>query len=212
MTPEFSLADFLARAETRLHKEPPSGWNGSDDDMNERARMIPEGVVPKLAAVLVPVVKRADGPTVLLTQRHSGLAKHAGQIAFPGGRLDEGEGVVDAALREAEEEIGLARSFVAPLGFLDGFLTVTQYLVTPVVALVEEGFSLQPQPSEVDDIFEVPLAFLMNVANRQTQSREWKGLTRHYYVYPFGERYIWGATAGMIKNLHDRLYGKTSQT
>ena len=210
MSDGFSLADFLGRAKAHLHAAPVSGWNGSDDDMNERARMIPEGVVPKSAAVLVPIVKRRDGPTVLLTQRHSGLAKHAGQIAFPGGRLDPGETAVEAALREAEEETGLARNFVAPLGYLDGFLTVTQYLVTPVVALVEEGFTLQPQPSEVDDIFEVPLAFLMNAANRQTQSREWKGLTRHFYVYPFGERYIWGATAGMIKNLHDRLYGKTS--
>jgi 8-oxo-dGTP pyrophosphatase MutT (NUDIX family) len=174
--------------------------------------LIPEGVVPKAAAVLVPIVKRPDGPTVLLTQRHSGLAKHAGQIAFPGGRMDEGETAIDAALRETEEETGLARSFVSPLGYLDGFLTVTQYLVTPVVALVEEGFALQPQPSEVDDIFEVPLAFLMNPGNRQTQSRDWKGLTRHFYVYPFGERYIWGATAGMIKNLHDRLYGNTSKS
>jgi 8-oxo-dGTP pyrophosphatase MutT (NUDIX family) len=212
MTDAFSLADFLARAEAHLHKGPVQGWHGSDDDMNERARMIPEGVVPKPAAVLVPIVKRAEGPTVLLTQRHAGLAKHAGQIAFPGGRMDDGETAVDAALREAEEETGLARSFVSPLGFLDGFLTVTQYLVTPVVALVEEGFSLSPQPSEVDDIFEVPLSFLMDPANRQTQSREWKGLTRHFYVYPFGQRYIWGATAGMIKNLHDRLYAKAATT
>lgn len=211
MSEEFSLTDFLTRAKTNLHAEPTSGWNGSDDDMNDRARMIPAGVVPKAAAVLVPIVKRPSGPTVLLTQRHSGLAKHAGQIAFPGGRLDEGETPVDAALREAEEETGLSRSFVTPLGYLDGFLTVTQYLVTPVVALVEEGFTLQPQPSEVDDIFEVPLAFLMNAANRQTQSRDWKGLTRHFYVYPYGERYIWGATSGMIKNLHDRLYAKTSK-
>ncbi len=211
MMAPFSLADFLARAETHLHKVPPSGWNGSDDDMNERARMIPEGVVPKPAAVLVPIVKRADGPTVLLTQRHSGLAKHAGQIAFPGGRMDAGESVVETALRETEEETGLLRSFVKPIGYLDGFLTVTQYLVTPVVALVEEGFQLAPQPSEVDDIFEVPLGFLMDPANRQTQSRDWKGMTRHFYVYPFGERYIWGATAGMIKNLHDRLFTTTAQ-
>ena len=211
MSVEFSFGDFLERAKANLHVEPTSGWNGSDDDMNERARMIPEGIVPKPAAVLVPIVKRPAGPTVLLTQRHSGLAKHAGQIAFPGGRMDAGETAIDAALRETEEEIGLARSFVGPLGFLDGFLTVTQYLVTPVVALVEEGFSLTPQPSEVDDIFEVPLAFLMNAANREKHARDWKGLTRHYYVYPFAERYIWGATAGMIKNLHDRLYGKTSQ-
>ncbi len=212
MTASFSFVDFLARAEAHLHKTPPSGWRASDDDMNEGARMIPEGILPKPAAVLVPIVKRKDGPSVLLTQRNAGLAKHAGQIAFPGGRRDPGETAVDAALRETEEETGLMRNFVNPLGYLDGFLTVTQYLVTPVVALVEEGFSLQRQPSEVDEIFEVPLSFLMDPANRQTQSRDWKGLTRHFYVYPFGERYIWGATAGMIKNLHDRLYPKTSQT
>ena len=104
------------------------------------------------------------------------------------------------------EEVGLAAEFISPLGYLDGYLTITQYVVTPVVALVREGFDLQAHAHEVDDIFEVPLSFLMNPQNRQTQSREWKGMVRHFYVYPHGERYIWGATAGMIKNLYDRLY------
>jgi 8-oxo-dGTP pyrophosphatase MutT (NUDIX family) len=202
----FDFVDFQSRAMAGLRVEPPSGWNRSDDDMNDRARMIPDGVVTKPAAVLVPIVLRAEGPTILLTQRHADLSKHAGQIAFPGGRMDEGETALAAALREAQEEIGLDPRFISPIGFLDGYLTITNYMVTPVVALVREGFSLHAQPGEVDDIFEVPLSFLMDVKNRQTQSREWKGMTRYFYVYPHGERNIWGATAGMIKNLHDRLY------
>ena len=202
----FDFDDFQVRAKAGLRAEPPIGWDRSDDDMNDRARMIPDGMVTKPAAVLVPIVFRASGPTVLLTQRHADLSKHAGQIAFPGGRTDAGETALQAALRETEEEIGLAQEFVQPLGYLDGYLTITQYIVTPVVALVREGFSLQAAPQEVDDIFEVPLSFLMDVQNRQTQSREWKGMTRHFYVFPHGDRYIWGATAGMIKNLYDRLY------
>lgn len=201
----FDFTDFKRRAKAHLFTSPPVGWNRSDDDMNERARMIPYGVVTKPAAVLVPIILRAE-PMVLLTQRHADLSKHAGQIAFPGGRIDAGETVLQAALREAHEEVGLDASLVTPLGYLDGFLTITHYVVIPVVALVNAACSFQAQPQEVDDIFEVPLSFLMDAANRQIQSREFNGLARHFYVYPHGERYIWGATAGMIKNLHDRLY------
>ena len=201
----FDFEDFRTRAKSKLLAEPDLGWNRSDDDMNDRARMIPDGVVTKPAAVLVPIILRSE-PMVLLTQRHADLSSHPGQIAFPGGRLDKGETALQAALREAQEETGLAPEFVTPIGYLEGYLTITQYIVTPVVALVREGFALQAQPDEVDDIFEVPLSFLMDAQNRQTQSREWKGMTRHFYVYPHGDRYIWGATAGMIKNLHDRLY------
>jgi mutator protein MutT len=200
-----NIEDFKLRAKSGLLVEPPVGWNRSDDDMNDRARMIPDGVVTKPAAVLVPIILRAE-PMVLLTQRHADLSKHAGQIAFPGGRVDAGETSLQAALREATEEVGLDPQFVSPIGYLDGYLTITQYIVTPVVALVDAACSFTAQPQEVDDIFEVPLSFLMNPENRQTQSREWKGMTRHFYVYPHGDRYIWGATAGMIKNLHDRLY------
>jgi 8-oxo-dGTP pyrophosphatase MutT (NUDIX family) len=201
----FNFADFKARAAKHLSAVPPKGWNRSDDDMNDRARMIPDGVVTKPAAVLIPIILRHE-PMVLLTQRHADLSKHAGQIAFPGGRVDAGETILQAAKREAEEEVGLAEQFITPLGYLDGYLTITHYMVTPVVALVDAACSFTAQPQEVDDIFEVPLSFLMDPKNRQTQSREWKGMTRHFYVYPHGERYIWGATAGMIKNLHDRLY------
>jgi 8-oxo-dGTP pyrophosphatase MutT (NUDIX family) len=202
----FSFDDFKVRAADGLLAEPPLDWNRSDDDMNDRARMIPDDVVVKPAAVLIPILLRPSGPTVLLTQRHADLSKHAGQIAFPGGRVDPGETSLQAALREAHEETGLHAAFVSPIGYLDGYLTITHYMVTPVVALVQEGFTLQAAAQEVEDMFEVPLSFLMNSDNRQTQSREWKGMTRHFYVYPHGDRYIWGATAGMIKNLHDRLY------
>ncbi len=203
---EFSIDDFKARAAKHLLVEPPLDWNRSDDDMNERARMIPDGTVTKAASVLIPIILREAGPSVMLTQRTPHLTSHGGQIAFPGGRQDSGETALAAALREAMEEVGLAAEFISPLGYLDGYLTITRYMVTPVVALVREGFNLQAHAHEVDDIFEVPLSFLMNPQNRQTQSREWKGMVRHFYVYPHGERYIWGATAGMIKNLYDRLY------
>lgn len=201
----FSFDDFLARAEKRLLTEPPSGWNHSDDDMNERARMIPVGVKIKPAAVLIEIVER-DEQMVILTKRQDHLAKHAGQIAFPGGGLDAGETVLAGALREADEEIGLSKGLVKPIGYLDGFLTVTQYVVNPVVALVSPLCELAPHVGEVAEIFEVPLAFLMDGANCQTHARDFNGQIRKFYVYPFGERYIWGATAGMIRNLHERLY------
>jgi 8-oxo-dGTP pyrophosphatase MutT (NUDIX family) len=201
----FDFDDFQRRATANLLKQPPESWNRSDDDMNERARMIADDIKPKPAAVLVPIILRAE-PMVLLTQRHADLAKHAGQIAFPGGRIDAGETVLQAALREAKEEVGLDSNLVQPIGYLDGFLTITHYMVSPVVALVNPACQFLAQPNEVDDIFEVPLEFLMNAKNRQIQSREFKGIARYFYVYPHGRRFIWGATAGMIKSLHDRLY------
>ena len=201
----FSFEDFLARTEARLLKEPAETWNRSDDDLNAKARMIPEGIKPKHAAVLVPIVLR-DNPTVLLTQRHAGLSKHAGQIAFPGGRNDVGETPQQAALREAQEEVGLEPSHVQMLGYLPNYLTVTAYQVTPVVALVQPAFTLQLQRAEVDEAFEVPLSFLMNLENCKRQTREWQGVARQYYAYQFGDRHIWGATAGMIRSLHEQLY------
>ena len=201
----FSFEDFLARTEARLLKEPAETWNRSDDDLNAKARMIPEGIKPKHAAVLVPIVLR-DNPTVLLTQRHAGLSKHAGQIAFPGGRNDVGETPQQAALREAQEEVGLEPSHVQMLGYLPNYLTVTAYQVTPVVALVQPAFTLQLQRAEVDEAFEVPLSFLMNLENCKRQAREWHGVARQYYAYQFGDRHIWGATAGMIRSLHEQLY------
>ena len=210
MTGMLTASVFRDRAARALRHAAPETWDHSDDDMNVKARMIPDGVKPKSAAVLVGLIEREQGLQLLLTQRHAGLAKHAGQIAFPGGRLDAGESALAAALREAEEETGLTRDHVDVVGYLDGYLTVTGYFVAPVVALLKPGFSVSPQPGEVEEVFEVPLSFLLDAGNRETHTREWNGLTRRYYAYPYGERYIWGATAGMIKNLGDRLDGAVS--
>jgi 8-oxo-dGTP pyrophosphatase MutT (NUDIX family) len=203
-----TLSEFCTLAPLVLRSEAPASWDLSDDTMNSKAQLIPVGIVPKAAAVLVGVLENA-GPSVLLTKRHSNLSKHPGQIAFPGGRLDEGETPLQAALREAEEETGLDRRFIQPLGYLDGYLTITGYFVVPVVARILPGYQLAAQADEVDDIFDVPLSFLLNPENRETQSREWNGMTRYYYVYPYEKRYIWGATAGIIKNMSDRFqHGK----
>ena len=160
---------------------------------------------PRAAAVLAPIVAREDGLTVLLTQRASGLRAHSGQIAFPGGKIDPGETALAAALREAEEEIGLDRAFVEPLGWLDAYSTGTGFRIAPLVALVRPGFTLTLNAGEVADVFETPLAFLMDAANHQIHERQIAGGTRRFYAMPHGERYIWGATAGMLRNLWERL-------
>jgi 8-oxo-dGTP pyrophosphatase MutT (NUDIX family) len=142
----------------------------------------------------------------LLTLRTDTLRKHAGQISFPGGRIDDDDGSpTEAALREAEEEIGLDRRFVEPVGFLDGYRTGTGFSITPVVALIAPGFTLQLAEAEVAEVFEVPLAFLFDPDHHQKHAREWRGRTRSFWAMPYGERYIWGATAGMLKNLYERL-------
>ena len=204
---KFSEAEIRARAGRGLLHEVPLNHKRSDDDMNASNPMIPAGVAPRPAAVLVPIVLREPEPTVLLTQRTDHLSSHAGQVAFPGGRIDDSDvDAVAAALREAEEETGLAPEFIEPLGFLDKYLTVTAYHVVPVVALVKPGFELRPHDHEVSAVFEVPLRFLMSPENHERHSREWQGKQRFYYAMPYEERYIWGATAGMIRNLYDRLY------
>src|SRR6185312_14167934 len=158
------------------------------------------------AAVLIPVVERAE-PTVLLTQRTADLTTHSGQIAFPGGKIDPGDASpLEAALREANEEIGLERGMVEPVGYLDLYLTFSGFRVLPVVARVEVDYRLKINPAEVADAFEVPLAFLMEPNNHQFLTRDWKGIQRRYYAMPFGERYIWGVTAGILRNLYERIY------
>lgn len=158
------------------------------------------------AAVLVPIVARKV-PTLLLTQRTEHLPSHAGQVAFPGGKLEpEDTDAVAAAVREAEEEIGLAAAFIRPIGYLDALRTHTGFHVDPVVAIVEPGFELRLDASEVADAFEVPLGFLMHAANHQHHSRVRDGRERRFYAMPYRERYIWGATASMIKNMQLRLF------
>ena len=159
------------------------------------------------AAVLVPIVMHAEGPSVLLTERATGLRDHSGQIAFPGGKVDAADGSpLEAALREAEEEIGLDRRHVRPLGYLDSYLSSSSYFVVPAVATVSAQMQLSVNHLEVAEAFEVPLAFLMDAANHELHSREWNGRIRHYYAIPFRDRYIWGLTAGILRNMYERLY------
>jgi 8-oxo-dGTP pyrophosphatase MutT (NUDIX family) len=155
------------------------------------------------AAVLVPLVRREGGTTVLLTQRTDDMPSHAGQIAFPGGRQQaEDADAVATALRETEEEVGLTRNFVDVLGPVDRYRTGTGYEITPIVGIVTPGFVTRADPREVADVFEVPLAHFLDERNHRIDSRVWQGRERRYYAMPYGERYIWGATAGMLKNLH----------
>lgn len=158
------------------------------------------------AAVLFPIVLRNDGHTVLLTERTAHLRDHAGQVSFPGGRVEaDDESAVHTALRETEEEIGLAREHIDVLGFLPEYRTGTGFRVTPVVALVRPPFVLSPDPFEVAEVFEVPLAFLIDPANHERHSLHYRGALRHYFAMPWEGHFIWGATAGMIRSLSERL-------
>jgi 8-oxo-dGTP pyrophosphatase MutT (NUDIX family) len=160
----------------------------------------------KPAAVLLPLVIHPDMPTVLLTQRTERLQDHAGQVSFPGGsREARDRDPVDTALRETEEEIGLPRSHVEVAGYLEGYLTVTGFAVSPVVGLVRPGFTLAIDPLEVAEVFEVPLGFLAQPLNRQVERRELAGRDVGYYVFNYGQHRIWGATAAMLVNFLDSL-------
>ena len=188
---KFSEAEIRARALVGLLHEVPLKHERSDDDMNAAVPMIPAGVKPKPAAVLVPIVLREPEVTVLLTQRTDHLSSHGGQVAFPGGRIDaDDEDAVAAALREAQEETGLGPEFVETLGYLDSYLTVTAYHVVPVVALVKPGFIITPQASEVSAVFEVPLRFLMTPENHEKHSREWHGIIEAPLALPFARMFF----------------------
>jgi 8-oxo-dGTP pyrophosphatase MutT (NUDIX family) len=204
--------EFFALARARLDAQAPAALTDPDalvkgDHNLEPSMQVIAGMRPiRPAAVLIPVVDHPE-PTVLLTLRTASLSDHAGQIAFPGGRIDpEDQSPMAAALREAEEEIGLDARHIEPLGYLDLYLSGTGYRIAPTVARVSPGFQLQLNPAEVDDVFEVPLAFVMGPENHQRHSREWRGMMRTYYAMPFGDRYIWGVTAGILRNLYERLY------
>jgi 8-oxo-dGTP pyrophosphatase MutT (NUDIX family) len=210
---QVSSKSFFERARSRLNLEVPpaltdpaaQGVRRGDLDLDpalwERAGVS----ATKPASVLVPIVDRS-APTVLLTLRTAELASHAGQVAFPGGKIDPtDESPVAAALREATEEVGLAPILVEPIGYLDLYLTFSGFRILPTVARVKPDFTLNLNPREVTEAFEVPLEFLMNPENHQRKTRDWKGIPRDYYAMPFGERYIWGVTAGILRNLYERI-------
>ncbi|WEX07924.1 CoA pyrophosphatase [Chelativorans sp. AA-79] len=161
------------------------------------------------AAVLVPVVDHAEGATVILTERSPRLRSHSGQIAFPGGRIDPTDTSPEfAALREAEEEIGLEPSLVEVVGRMPDYVTGSGYRIRPVLSVVRPGFALVLNADEVEDAFEVPLSFLMDPANHRRESRIWQERERFYYTMPYGERFIWGITAGILHMLYERLYAR----
>ena len=157
--------------------------------------------------MLIGVVPRPEGPTVLLTQRAATLRSHSAQVAFPGGRVDAVDGSpVVTALREAEEEIGLKPGFVEPIARLPDYRTMTGFSITPVLAVVKPGFALTPNPDEVEHVFEVPLSFLMNGENHVLDSRIWEGGERFFYRMPYENWNIWGVTAGILHTAWERLY------
>lgn len=207
-----SGSDFFARAREKLSPTPPTNLYDEhlplrgDHDGDQALRALSEIKPVRYAAVLVPVINRRE-PSVLLTLRTDNLSTHAGQVAFPGGRIDDTDATpAETAMREAEEEIALDRRFVSVVGFSDIYLSGTGFRIVPVVARVEPGFELKPNPAEVADVFEVPLQFLMGPENHHRHSREWRGMMRSYYAMPFGDRYIWGVTAGILRVLYERLY------
>ena len=189
------VTDRLAAALARSPAERPRG----DHDLNPG--FVPTRT-PTQAAVLVPLILRPDGLQVMLTQRTAHLTDHAGQISFPGGRAEpEDKDSIATALRETQEEVGVPPELVEVLGRLDNYVTSTGYEVAPVVGLIRPPFPVTPDPHEVAEVFEVPLAFLVDPRNHDRHSREWQGRERHFYVLPYQDRYIWGATAGMLVNL-----------
>ncbi|CAG9165147.1 putative Nudix hydrolase NudL [Cupriavidus laharis] len=196
-------ADFI-----RHRLQVPPAWA---PELTDESRVYDRSRSLRQAAVLVPIVERQDGLTVLLTERNANLSAHAGQISFPGGSQESYDlSRIDTALRETEEEVGLVRDFVEVLGALPDYITGTGFHVSPVVGLVRDGFTLRPDASEVADVFEVPLAFLMDPSHHERRLFRWVDGERMFYAMPFpreggGHRFIWGATAGMLRNLYHLL-------
>ena len=204
--------DFFDRARGRLSLDVPAALTDlsapavrGDLDLDPQAWKTAGVAAVRPAAVLVAVVDR-EVPVVILTQRTADLASHAGQIAFPGGKIEPGDASpTAAALREAEEEIGLAQNLIEPIGYLDLYLTFSGFRILPTLARIAPGYALTLNRSEVAQAFEVPLEFVLRGDNYQRRSRDWNGITRHYYAIPYQDHYIWGVTAGILRNLYERL-------
>jgi 8-oxo-dGTP pyrophosphatase MutT (NUDIX family) len=207
-----SSAEFFERSRARLRFDVPAGLTDAsmvplsgDRGTDHMLQILAHEKPIRPAAVLVPIVDHPE-PTVLLTQRSAHLNDHAGQISFPGGKIDPTDATpLDAALREAWEEVGLTRDFIEPIGYLDLYGTSFGFRILPTVARVRPGFTPKINAAEVEEVFEVPLAFLMNPVNHQIHSKDFRGMERSYYAMPFAERYIWGATAGILRVLYERI-------
>jgi len=207
--------EFRRRAASRLRSQPAPdcdrpelgrGDHGLDPNVDQ---WFPAGIKFRPAAVLVPLVDRGDDLGVLLTLRPAAMRVHAGQVSFPGGKIESHDaGPLEAALRETREETGIDESSVEVLGFLDTYHTGTGFKIVPAVGLITGTAEIRPDPSEVDEVFEVPLSFLMDAANHRIESVMWQGRQRRYYAMPYRDRYIWGATAGILRNLFELLYAR----
>ena len=210
----YDAEELRERARTRLNQLAPHAASdqtladpSGDDDLNSHLPPSTADGPGRAAAVLVPIVRREADLAVVLTLRTDHLPSHGGQICFPGGKIEDSDaGPLAAALREAQEETGLDPRLVEPLGYLDIYRTRSGFRIIPVVGLIDPAARFAPAEGEVADVFEVPLRFLMDPVNHLQESRTWRGVERRFYAMPYGERYIWGATAGMLKKLYDRLY------
>jgi len=207
MTPNLNLSPDRARIVERLAQRPPLESLFTSDDLERQKSNAARPM--KAAAVLVLVVNHPEAPTIVFTQRTRHLADHAGQISFPGGRCDDADCTPErTALREAEEEIGIDPARVEILGRLPEYHTSTGYNVTPLVGWIEPPVEFRPDPHEVDEVFEVPFAFLLDPGNHRYESAFYKGQMRRYWAMPYGDRFIWGATAGMLVTLQRMLVGE----
>jgi 8-oxo-dGTP pyrophosphatase MutT (NUDIX family) len=211
---KFSTLAIIDHVRARLDSPPigpttPGGDCGADlvTMMDGSLQTVAEPDRARAAAVLVGLIAYPDEIRILLTQRAADLRVHAGQIAFPGGKIEaHDESPLAAALREAREEIGLDARHVEPLGYLEPYFTGTGFRIVPAVVKITPPMALVINPDEVEDYFEVPFAFLMDRANHALHTKEFEGVTRQFYAMPYGRRHIWGVTAGILRNLYERLY------
>jgi 8-oxo-dGTP pyrophosphatase MutT (NUDIX family) len=196
------VSDLIALTRAALAQ---TGAASSDFDLNADVKLPPDRKL-RPAAVLAPIIIGTTGPQLILTKRSSALKHHPGQIAFPGGKQDDTDAdLIETALREAEEEIGLPRAHVEILGQFASHETVTGFTVTPIVALVTQDFDARPEPGEVAEVFRVPLAHVLDAARYVIEKRRWRGQFRSYYAVPYGPYYIWGATARILRAWTDQI-------